>query len=222
MNDPENFLSRWSRRKRDANEQREEAAHQETSVRSAGNAESSPDEVALTPPPRPAAEFDVSSLPPIESIDSNTDISAFLQKGVPEALRHAALRRAWSSDPSIRDFVGLTENYWDGVGPEGVPGFGDLDPNLDVRRLVAELFGEAPRAQSCQTKSAEIGPTDALVPPGKDQETDKTSSTKPSPQIAEAPPSSTDQNVATQKQSDGPPETGKLVRRHVGAMPQEY
>ena len=48
-------------------------------------------------------------------------------------------------DPVIRDFVGLNENFWDAAGPDGIPGFGDLDPNLDVRRMVSELFGETPR-----------------------------------------------------------------------------
>ena len=64
--------------------------------------------------------------------------------GVPAAMTHAALRRAWSADPAIRDFIGPHENYWDAAGPDGIPGFGDLDPNLDVRRMVSELFGETP------------------------------------------------------------------------------
>ena len=215
MNDPENFLSRWSRRKRDASDQRGKAEHHETSALPIGDAEPTSGEVTSAPN-APAAEFDVSSLPPIESISSNTDISAFLQKGVPEALRHAALRRAWSADPTIRDFIGLNENYWDGVGPDGVPGFGELDPNLDVKRLVAELFGETPRAEPAQTGSAGKGPSDPPI-----QETDvATPSIEPRPQTAEAGPSRVDGNVATQKQSDESPPAGKLVRRHGGAMPQ--
>ena len=57
--------------------------------------------------------FDIASLPPIESIDADTDVTAFLRPGVPPDLTRAALRRAWSTDPAIRDFVGLVEN---GVG----------------------------------------------------------------------------------------------------------
>ena len=60
-------------------------------------------------------------LPPVESIDAATDIRAFLNKGVPQDLTRAALRRAWSSDPAIRDFIGLSENSWDFTAPEGVP-----------------------------------------------------------------------------------------------------
>jgi hypothetical protein len=32
---------------------------------------------------------------------------------VPQDLARAALRRAWTVDPAIRDFVGLFENCWD-------------------------------------------------------------------------------------------------------------
>jgi hypothetical protein len=41
-------------------------------------------------------------------------------------LTRAALRRAWSADQAIRDFIGLSENSWDFNAPEGVPGFGSL------------------------------------------------------------------------------------------------
>ncbi|AHY54822.1 hypothetical protein BJS_02218 [Bradyrhizobium japonicum SEMIA 5079] len=42
-------------------------------------------------------------------------------------MTHAALRRAWSADPAIRDFVGLAENAWDFNDPTAMPGFGPLD-----------------------------------------------------------------------------------------------
>src|SRR6188474_3238650 len=145
MNDPDNFLSRWSRRKQEAgerNEKKEDAAG-EPPAESA--AESEPGRIASAPGAPPVAKFDAESLPPIESISSETDITAFMRTGVPEALKRAALRRAWASDPAIRDFVGLNENFWDAAGPDGIAGFGDIDPNLDVRRMVSELFGETPR-----------------------------------------------------------------------------
>ena len=68
--------------------------------------------------------FDLASLPPIDSIGANTDIAAFLRPGVPMELTRAALRRAWTSDPAIRDFVGLVENGWDFNNPDAVSGFG--------------------------------------------------------------------------------------------------
>jgi hypothetical protein len=108
-----------------------------------------PADVANSPergaPEVTASGFDPATLPPIESIDAQTDITAFLQSGVPAELRLAALRRAWTADPAIRDFKGLQENGWNFNDPNGVPGFGDLGPEVDVKRKVAEILGEAPR-----------------------------------------------------------------------------
>jgi hypothetical protein len=53
------------------------------------------------------------TLPPIATIDAGSDIRAFLAAGVPAGLTRAALRRAWSADPAIRDYVGLSENSSD-------------------------------------------------------------------------------------------------------------
>ena len=61
-------------------------------------------------------------LPPIDSITAVSDVRAFLAAGVPEDVTRAALRRAWLTDPTIRDFVGLAENQWDFAKPDGVPG----------------------------------------------------------------------------------------------------
>src|SRR5262249_59824475 len=87
------------------------------------------------------AEFDPASLPPIESINAGTDVSAFLRPGVPADLAQAALRRAWVADPAIRDFVGLAESSWDFNAPGGVPGFGPLRAIDDVQRLAAHVAG---------------------------------------------------------------------------------
>jgi hypothetical protein len=92
-------------------------------------------------------------LPPIDAIDANTDIRAFLQKGVPADLTRAALRRAWSSDPAIRDFVGLSENSWDFNAPEGVPGFGPFAPDA-ARKLVAQVLGDSQAEQGLEATVA--------------------------------------------------------------------
>jgi Protein of unknown function (DUF3306) len=95
----------------------------------------------LTPGPATQSVFDAPSLPPIESIGAESDIRPFLASGVPEDLTRAALRRAWSADPAIRDFIGLSENSWDFNGPDDVPGFGSLTTD-DPGRLLARK--EAP------------------------------------------------------------------------------
>ena len=102
------------------------------------------------PPERRAPEvtasgFDPATLPPIETIDAQTDITVFLRSGVPNELRFAALRRAWTKDPAIRDFKGPQENDWNFNDPNSVPGFGELGPEVDVKRTVAKILGEAPR-----------------------------------------------------------------------------
>jgi hypothetical protein len=153
MTDPDNFLSRWSRKK--INEKREPAGQPEPP---ADNDEAAPVQAegvaqpgsarageAQTKPEAEALGFDLASLPSIDSIGPQTDISAFLQPGVPTEMRHAALRRAWSVDPAIRDFRGLQENDWNFNDPNGVPGFGPLPPGFDVKSMVAELFGERPK-----------------------------------------------------------------------------
>lgn len=145
MSEPENFLSRWSRRKLESAEpagpKTPEAAADDEKVASAAI----PD--AATTAAKPAAvpadqkpPFDVSTLPPLESIGPQSDISAFLAKGVPADLSRAALRRAWSADPAIRDFVGLAENAWDFTAPDSMPGFGPLLPSDDVKRMLAQII----------------------------------------------------------------------------------
>jgi hypothetical protein len=220
MNDSDNFLNRWSRRKREAGVQpgKETKALPERpdSVEAAtppAGREKSP-ESPTSESPTFATDFDTSSLPPIDAIGADTDISVFMQKGVPTALRHAALRRAWSADPAIRDFMGPTENYWDAAGPDGIPGFGDLDPNLDVKRLVSELFGE-------------------IEPEGKSETSELTGASGASAEIPETPPQDDDgrpqriENVAPQQRvSESTPATdasvpaAKITRRHGSAMPE--
>lgn len=138
MSEQERFLSRWSRRKR-------EVAKEEALPQKAESAETSAPEAAKDQQPAP---FDPASLPPIDSINVATDIRGFLAENVPAALKHAALRRAWVADPTIRDFVGLAENDWDFTKPETIPGFGALDPEFDVAGMVRRVFGEGPPAES--------------------------------------------------------------------------
>ena len=84
-------------------------------------------------------------LPSLDSIDAQTDITVFLRSCVPAELRLAALRRAWTVDPAIRDFKELQENDWNFNDPNSIVGFGELGPEVDVKIMVAQIFGEAPR-----------------------------------------------------------------------------
>jgi hypothetical protein len=119
VTDSENFISRWARLK-----QRNEATV----------AQPRPDVVAEEP-------FDPASLPSIESIVADTDISGFLQSRVPAKLMRAALRQAWTSDPAIRDFIGIAENQWDFNDPDAMPGFGPLLDGDRLPELLAQALG---------------------------------------------------------------------------------
>jgi len=78
-------------------------------------------------PDSPASPaFDPASLPPLHSITAGTDIRSFLGSNVPLDLTKAALRRAWVTDPAIRDFIGIAESQWDFNDPTAMPGFGPL------------------------------------------------------------------------------------------------
>src|SRR5581483_4419299 len=124
------FLERWSQRKREAERERTAPVPDAKKIDPAPSAE-----IVST-----QTEFDVTTLPPIDSIGPQTDIRDFLRPGVPTELARAALRRVWSSDPAIRDFIGLSENAWDFEKPGGVPGFGPFAPDA-AGQLVAQVFG---------------------------------------------------------------------------------
>jgi hypothetical protein len=83
--------------------------------------------------------FDLASLPSIELIAADTDIVAFLRAEVPIELTRAALRRAWTSDPAIRDFIGIAENQWDFNDPDAIPGFGPLTAMEDGANALAQI-----------------------------------------------------------------------------------
>jgi hypothetical protein len=168
MSDSEKFLSRWSRRKREAVEERAEpppsSPAQAYPDARTGTDEGPPSEAPARPagaPARPELPFDVTRLPPLESITAATDIRAFLAPGVPADLTRAALRRAWTTDPKIRDFVGLADYDWDYHAPGSMAGFGPLEMTDELRRMVARIVGgeapEQPVASPHPTPTADPG-----------------------------------------------------------------
>ena len=216
MNDPENFINRWSRRKHEAASEDAEPkkASSEGAAASRSDEETKPKSGELE---APVPEFDISSLPPIESISAETDITAFMRTGVPETLKHAALRRVWASDPVIRDFVGLNENFWDAAGPDGIPGFGDLDPNLDVRRMVSELFGETPHQDTQPESEADrVADSSALATDNSPDAADPPQATLA---VGENVPQR-NENAAAQTESPEAAPEKKISRRHGGAIPK--
>jgi hypothetical protein len=162
MSEPEGFLSRWTRLKHEAGETPEPASKDATDSESReGAPQAAPDvEAEAASAPEGIVDkptIDLSVLPAIESITATTDIRAFLAPGVPAELTRAALRRAWVVDPKIRDFVGIADYQWDFTDPNAMPGFGPLGPLDDVRKLVAQVMGEADDGREKLKSAAEAG-----------------------------------------------------------------
>ena len=61
------------------------------------------------PEAAPAEDEVVSDLPPVEGLNFQSDFTAFMRKNVPEALRRAALRKLWGSDPVLANLDGLND-----------------------------------------------------------------------------------------------------------------
>lgn len=189
----EGFLSRWSRRKRAVVEGRapEEAPPP-------APLEAKPEAL----PVEPEDEFDLTSLPPIESLTIESDFKAFLHRKVPLELRSAALRRAWSLDPAIRDFIGPADYAWDFNAPDGVPGFA-LELGGDAMKLLSHALG-----------------LDAPVPKPAAEPQDEAPAIAEAPAL-EAPPAVSSFSIAeAAPDPESPPEAPmERPRRHGSALP---
>lgn len=143
MSQSDDFLSRWSRRK-------QQVAKESASLKDAASLKDKDDrtdkavasvtESVAPETPETEPPFDLSELPSLDSIGPDSDVSLFMRPGVPTSLSHAALRRAWSADPAIRDFIGLSENSWDFTKPESMAGFGPLLPTDDIKKMLASII----------------------------------------------------------------------------------
>jgi hypothetical protein len=142
----ESFLTRWARRKQEAAKGApgdEPAAPQAGESAAGGDAgaraaDASPD--ASPEASRPRHEEPPVEPPSLDEIDADFDVSAWIDRNVPEEWKTAALRKVWASDPAIRDFVGLQEYDWDFNDPAGIPGFGPLSPDIDVEKMLAQVM----------------------------------------------------------------------------------
>lgn len=187
------FIGRWASRK-EAARKAEEAA------------ENAPLPVAPDAAPEgesPAPQGDelaalLRELPDLETITSETDIRPFLQSFVPQALKNAALRRAWALDPVISTHLDVARDYaWDfnaGSGPEG------FYPNLAKEiadRSLEFLKGTAP---------VEPDPEAALPPP-------------PEVPVALAPPAAEEEQPEAPARDAAPRRGVLLSQRHGGALP---
>jgi len=169
----DNVFSRWSRRKLAAGavpagkappptQSRADAGPADAEPAKADPAEARPADAGPVEPPPPVAEpadgeaASLEALPRLEDLDAGSDLSAFLRKGVPAALKNRALRKMWSLDPEIRDYVGPAEYAWDFNTPGSMPGFGPLEPNSAVVDFLSKVGKSVP--------SDEVEPSTAPQP----------------------------------------------------------
>ena len=214
----EQFLARWSRRKQEA-----KADHAELAPEKAAEQGSAQSDRAAAEPALP--ETDLSHLPPIESIDAATDITAFLRKGIPQELGRAALRRAWSADPAIRDFVGLAENAWDFNDPNAMAGFGPLDYSAGqvdalVRRIVDGVAETAERLTDPLAEAAEEDVRSARAKAGSAQSSPPAKRIAELPRFNESAAVELPTNSAALQSEAASEETSLLRRTHGGALPK--
>lgn len=94
--DEQSFISRWSQRKRAAEEEAQREAPAADDVAPEAAAEE----------PRPV---DPADLPDVDSLDAGSDFTVFMRPGVPAALKQRALRRLWQVDPAFKHICMLDD-----------------------------------------------------------------------------------------------------------------
>lgn len=186
------FLTRWSRLKR------ETAQVPEAETKAPEQAEEAVSEEDFDP-----AKLEI-PLPSLDDLKPGDTLLAFMQKGVPETLRNAALRKMWALDPMVRDFRSEALDYaWDWNTPGGVPVAGPLGEADKVEEMVDAIFRQfegpgdiAPR-EPAEPPAAEVPDAEMVKKPPE-----------PQPDPAAAEPPAITEGEATPR------------RRHGGAMPQ--
>jgi hypothetical protein len=243
----EDFLSRWSRRKQAATQEPARSPPDPESAaapeQAAGARESESRDPSGTSEGAPqnsgAPAFDPASLPPIESITAETDIRAFIAAGVPTELARAALRRAWTSDPKIRDFVGLADYAWDFNAPGSMAGFGPLAGADALRAQMARRLAPDTTRDGAAEMSSERGSgakpeafastAPASAAPAQDplgQPTEIMSENQPSQKITALPlredaTRPDREHIAVQHRQDKPEDVqSNAHRKHGRALPE--
>ncbi len=154
---PPGLASRWSRLKAEAREKGTRPAPV-----------FKPSEAAAVAPDGEEAEIALADLPAIETINAMTDLTPWLAMKVPQAWRLAALRKVWSADPAISQFIGPSDYAWDWNAVDGVPGFGPLRAVDNIAKLVAQAIGAVDPSQESEIKQTSNNSDDLLLPENRE------------------------------------------------------
>ncbi|RWK56245.1 DUF3306 domain-containing protein [Mesorhizobium sp.] len=170
-------------------------------------------------------------LPRIEDLTAESDLSAFLRKGVPKMLKSAALRKMWSLDPAIRDYIGPSEYGWDFNEPGSMAGFGPLKASSgSVVDFLSTMSGgnlADPARAAAALEAPEKAPAASAVTADEDANAAPDGSSAATPDMSIEPanaqsPSTDVAGTATDRdEGAGAAESSPIdrQRRHGGAMP---
>lgn len=220
----DNVFARWSRRKLTVQDSERPAPDQsEPAGEGAAKEEAgqvAPQDAAAGPETQPP----VVPLPRLEDITAESDLTAFLQEGVPEPLRRAALRKSWSLDQAIRDYIGPSENAWDFNAPGSVPGFGPLEAGKAVAEFLSKIGGETPSPEA--VAAAEVSPAAPEanpVSPDAPAEPDSPASADAPPEaetVEDSPSPPADHDAIAAESEEEEPARFAVRPRHGGAIPR--
>jgi len=110
--DGEGFLSRWSRRKRETREPSEEDVETGRPRAEAAEGHDGAEPEGQGGPaedPELVANREAAEAVDLESLTYESDFTVFMKRGVPEALKNAALRKLWRSNPTLAVLDGLND-----------------------------------------------------------------------------------------------------------------
>lgn len=138
----ESFVARWSRRKHQAR-----AAPQSPEAPLPDVADTEPTAAAVAVPERVLTDAD---MPPIESLNADSDYKPFLSPGVSEELRRLALRKLFRL-PEFNQRFELDGEYYDCTNLEPLGSIITYDMREEMKRAaekLAEVLEPAPQADA--------------------------------------------------------------------------
>lgn len=226
----DNIFARWSRRKQAVRDGETSTPDEEQNAsEAAANVDAEPVDQ------QPAMEPDAGDpLPSLEDLTAESDLSAFLREDVPKALKSAALRKMWSLDPAIREYIGPSEYAWDFNQPGSMAGFGPLEANESIAEFLSTMSGGA-RAGLARAAALQEKPPPPSISQITDVPSEQDANTSPDSPAADSPAEPLDPPqvlaspeplspvrtpAAAEPANSEEPSQISTPRRHGGAMPR--
>jgi hypothetical protein len=83
----------------------------------------------------------IDALPNIDDLKPGDALTAFMQKGVPDFIKNAAMRKMWATDAALTEHLCQPLDYaYDYNNPVGVMGFGAMPEGFDASEMMNKLF----------------------------------------------------------------------------------